>query len=69
MNTQQFTVSPGSWRKSSYCDTGGQCIEVAPAGTSRLVRDSKNPDGSCLALSARAWTAFIRGIRDGTHGA
>ena len=68
MNTPQSIELTGPWRKSSYCDTGGQCVEVAQAGTSRLVRDSKNPSGACLAFSEQAWAAFIHDIQHGTYG-
>lgn len=61
------TSGPASpWRKSSYCNTGGQCVEVARAGTRRLVRDSKDPAGARLAFSAAAWAAFIRDIKNGS---
>jgi hypothetical protein len=63
MNTPEPTAMTGTWRKSSYSDTGGQCIEVAPAGTHRLVRDSKNPAGAHLAFSAKAWATFIQGMK------
>jgi hypothetical protein len=63
MNIPEPTVML-SWRKSSYSDTGGQCIEVAPAGTRRLVRDSKNPAGAHLAFDATAWAAFLQGIKN-----
>jgi hypothetical protein len=69
MTLPQTTVLAGPWRKSSFCDTGGQCVEVAQAGASWLIRDSKNPTGACLAFSARAWAAFIGDIRQGACGA
>ncbi|WP_399927600.1 DUF397 domain-containing protein [Streptomyces kanamyceticus] len=52
------------WRKSSYSnDSGGACVEIAPcpqATTSTThIRDSKNPEGPALAVSADAWTAFL----------
>ncbi|MGA4850213.1 DUF397 domain-containing protein [Streptomyces sp. G5(2025)] len=52
------------WRKSSYSnDSGGNCVEIAPcpqATTSTThIRDSKNPEGPTLAVSADAWTAFL----------
>jgi hypothetical protein len=64
---QQPAVPAGSWRKSSYCDTGGQCVEVAQAGQAHLVRDSKNPDGGYLAFSGQGWAAFISDVKDGAH--
>jgi hypothetical protein len=47
------------WRKASYSDGHGACVEVAvlPDGTIG-VRDSKNPDRR-LPLSTRAWTTFL----------
>jgi hypothetical protein len=54
-----------SWRKSSYSGSnGGQCIEVAVSGRI-LVRDSKNPDGVPLALSAQVWREFAARIKNG----
>jgi hypothetical protein len=54
-----------SWRKSSYSGNGGSdCVEVARnlPGTV-LVRDSKDRDGPQLAVSGRAWAAFVQGIK------
>ena len=54
-----------TWRKSSYSSsTGGECLEVAytaapGAVTDIRVRDSKNPTGPNLTVSAGAWTAFL----------
>ena len=57
-----------SWRKSSYSGTnGGQCIEVAAPGRV-LVRDSKNPDGRCLAFSLQVWREFAARIKNGNDG-
>ena len=53
------------WLKSSYSDSGGaDCVEVAyetphgPVADIR-VRDSKNPTGPILTVSAGAWTTFL----------
>ena len=47
------------WFKSSYSDDeGADCVEVAFA-TAIHVRDSKNPVGPELHLTAPAWTAFL----------
>jgi hypothetical protein len=51
-------MSDLAWRKSSYSGaTSGNCVEIAalPDG-GRAVRDSKDPDGPVLALTARQWT-------------
>jgi uncharacterized protein DUF397 len=48
------------WRKSSYSNDEGECVEVAvfPSGAVG-VRDSKNPDGPCLTLSRHAFRALL----------
>jgi hypothetical protein len=55
------------WRKSSYSGSnGGACVEIAVlADGGRAVRDSKNPDGGKLALTADDWRAFVAGAKDG----
>jgi hypothetical protein len=51
-----------TWRKSSYSgDNGGECIEVAAAGTV-LVRDTTDRGGPVLKFTADAWRAFTATI-------
>ncbi|WBB54415.1 DUF397 domain-containing protein [Verrucosispora sp. WMMD573] len=54
------------WRKSSRSNNGGNCVEVADnlAGSVGL-RDSKNPSGPVLSVNARAWSAFVTGVKQG----
>ncbi|MGH3815088.1 MAG: DUF397 domain-containing protein [Pseudonocardiaceae bacterium] len=54
------------WRKSSYSSDDGNCVEIAdlPAGR-RAVRDSKDPIGPALMVTAAAWSAFTTGVRAG----
>jgi hypothetical protein len=56
------------WRKSSRSTGGQDCVEVAQAQASCLVRDSKDPDGARLAVSDQAWTAFTRHVKAGMPG-
>jgi hypothetical protein len=52
-----------TWRKSSYSSgTDGNCVEVAalPA-RGRAIRDSKDPDGPVIRLSAGQWAELIKG--------
>ena len=45
--------------KSSYSNTGGQCVEVARnIPTTVAVRDSKTPGGPILRLTPTAWREF-----------
>ncbi len=46
------------WRKSSYSDTNGNCVETAGEGSVVLVRDTTNRDGGTLVVSASAWAKF-----------
>ena len=55
------------WRKSSRSTGGNDCVEVGQAGTSCLVRDSKNPDGARLAVRPQQWATFIAHIKSGAH--
>ena len=49
------------WFKSSYsAGNGGDCVEVAVAGTAVLVRDSKRPGDGFLTVGAGRWAAFVR---------
>ena len=50
------TSTKPEWIKSSYSTSDGpDCVEVAIPD----VRDSKNPDGPCLALAPGAWATFL----------
>ena len=54
---------PGiAWRKSRSSDSGG-CLEVAAAGGSVLVRDSRDRRGAVLRLPSAAWSAFVEQAR------
>ncbi|MFJ2200855.1 DUF397 domain-containing protein [Streptomyces violaceusniger] len=56
----------GPYRKSSYSQQQGNCVEVAPtASNGRSVRDSKNLGGPCLGVTGGAWHAFILGVQRG----
>jgi Domain of unknown function (DUF397) len=56
------------WRTSSRSTGGQDCIEVAQAPASCLVRDSKQPDGIRLAVSRQAWAAFTRHVKNHAPG-
>ncbi len=59
-------LSRATWRKSSYSNGGGECVEVAHlSGGTRALRDSRNPDDGVLIFDATAWRAFVAGIKAG----
>lgn len=49
------------WFKSSYSDSsnGNDCVEVAVAVPTIHIRDSKNPTGPGLTVTATAWADFV----------
>jgi hypothetical protein len=53
-----------NWRTPSYSGNGGgNCVEVAGAGSRVMVRDTKHRDADPLAFTADAWQAFTRSLR------
>ncbi|WP_344337950.1 DUF397 domain-containing protein [Kitasatospora putterlickiae] len=59
-------ASISAWRKSSYSNNGGQCVEVATIHPAAVpVRDSKDPDGPTLLFPAPAWRSFVAAIQAG----
>lgn len=52
------------WRKSSYSDNGGDCVEAADRNGQVLVRDTKqHGHGPVLAFPADAWRAFTERVK------
>ncbi|MEU6993215.1 DUF397 domain-containing protein [Streptomyces sp. NPDC046465] len=52
------------FRKSSYSDQQGDCLEVAHTSIGgHAVRDSKRPAGPTLAFRQEAWDDFVAGIK------
>jgi len=64
MTPPHDTELTGTWRTSSYSGGGNECIDVAQTRTSCLVRDSKQPDETHLAVGRQAWAAFTRRLKD-----
>ncbi len=63
----QFAQRDPHWLKSSYSNNGGQCVEAATNLIASYgvvpVRDSKNPNGPHLTLSADAWSGLVEFAR------
>jgi hypothetical protein len=58
------------FRKSSYSNGAGECVEVAESiDGSRFVRDSKDTTGPMLNFTPDGWTAFVHSVRDNTFEA
>jgi hypothetical protein len=58
------------FRKSSYSNGAGECVEVAESiEGSRYVRDSKDTTGPMLQFTTGEWTAFVKGVKANEFGA
>ena len=59
------------WRKSTYSNPSGNCLEIAEKSGSIVieglihVRDSKHPKGDMLKFTESEWAAFLDGVRQG----
>ncbi|WPB92515.1 DUF397 domain-containing protein [Streptomyces malaysiensis] len=67
-------LTAAEWIRSSYSDAnGGQCVEFsrsfAQTHDTIPVRDSKNPHGPVLIVSAAGWASFVSGLIRGAFPA
>lgn len=54
------------WRKSSFSDQQGNCIEVAALEDGRIaVRNSNRPDEATVYFTRPEMDAWIRGVKAG----
>ena len=52
------------WRKSSYSNSGANCVEVARTRSGKVaVRDSRNPGAEALKFSPDEWQAFAAKVQ------
>ncbi|WP_406275382.1 DUF397 domain-containing protein [Nocardia sp. NBC_00881] len=56
----------GSWRKSSFSNPSGNCVEVAETANGQVaVRNSRDPEGGVLFYTRPEIDAFVRGAKSG----
>jgi hypothetical protein len=67
MATQHPDLSRAVWRRSTRSSSTGQnCVEVATNIPGIVaIRDSKNPDGTNLAITRRRWEEFTGAVKGG----
>jgi len=51
------------WRKASYSNGQGQCVETASGAGTVAVRDTTDRDGGALVFSADVWARFTGSLR------
>lgn len=55
-----ITLGEGNWRKASYSNSQGACVEAASGSGTVAVRDTADRTGPALSFSAASWAAFTR---------
>jgi hypothetical protein len=50
------------WRKSSYSNPSGNCVQARRSDGGVEVGDTKDPNRPTLQISAEAWRAFLKGL-------
>ena len=53
------------FRRSTFCNSNGGCVEVAREARGASVRDGKNSDSPVLRFTEIEWRAFVQGVRAG----
>lgn len=71
MKNRDLHSSDIVWRKSTFSNPSGNCLEIAEQSGSIVieglihVRDSKHPKGGTLEFTEKEWAAFLDGVRNG----
>jgi hypothetical protein len=65
---QASLTHTAAWRKSSYSNPSGNCVEAADLGSGVALRDSRFPDGPKLIFTSTMWDAFLRSVNDRDFG-
>jgi hypothetical protein len=66
MSGRDADLTGAVWFKSTYSNTGGNCVEVRTNMADAVaVRDSKDPSGAALAFEPAEWQTFVQRIKRG----
>lgn len=59
-------LSVAAWRKSSFSNGTGACVEVAPLDDGRIaVRNSNHPEAGVVFFTPAEMDAYIKGVKAG----
>lgn len=58
-------LTPALWRKSTFSNNTGACVEVADLPGSTAVRDSKHSDCAVLRFTTVQWLMFTTAVQSG----
>lgn len=59
-------LSTVAWRKSSFSNATGSCVEVAPLADGRIaVRNSNHPEAGVVLFTRAEMDAYIKGVKAG----
>jgi len=63
----RFDVNQAHWRKSSWSQYNGNCVEISRLRPDRVgIRDTKdNGNGAVLVFTDAEWNAFLIAAKDG----
>ncbi|GGM73718.1 transcriptional regulator [Longimycelium tulufanense] len=57
-------LSRRRWRKSSYSNGTGACVEMTQGSGWTAIRDSKHPTGPALIVTKTQWAQFLTAVRN-----
>ncbi|MFJ9060873.1 DUF397 domain-containing protein [Streptomyces sp. NPDC102409] len=60
-------ISTLRWRRSSACENGADCVEVA-LSDKVWVRNSSCPEHAVVALSRGSWRSFVHFVKESADG-
>jgi hypothetical protein len=64
VNDGQESLPPiPAWRKSSFSNPSGNCLEAAELAGGVALRDSRFPDGPALLFTSAIWDEFLRRVK------
>jgi hypothetical protein len=59
-------LNTAQWRKSSFSDGNGMCVEVTPLTDGRIaVRNSNHPDAGTVFFTRAEMAAYLQGVKAG----